>query len=371
MVAVPDVCVLTFKDVNVDHRIDCSNFPEEIPRLQEIEPKPMRQESLSNRFLAEIYVLKDLMYPEKDDVHLLEEAAKVWRKAGEDEKAQFGIKYRREIEILSIDNDLREAIRAGDTGEAKRRLNELTERNSEHKILHPVTVLIEALNTARPHDPVTALAYLDRLCQEWAPAAETVFRKEAKALLAPFWRAVGQALESMSFDPDNPDRHASRAYLECGDWEAVVRVVQAERKFENQPILLERMAESLWRIDQGMQAIASWFILCWQAPKYFEQLIESGHILDSSLLEYWNEAMDIYMEPDEPEISVEWFPAWVLLCDPRWARSIKSCGAEVGPQRAFDLVRELMMSDDEQLALRQELRKIHPALFRCFLQLHR
>ena len=50
------------------------------------------------------------------------------------------------------------------------------------------------------------------------------------------------------------------------------------------------------------------------------------------------------------EISVEWFPAWVLLCDPRWARSIKSCGAVVGPQRAFDLVRELMMSDDEQLA---------------------
>ena len=155
------------------------------------------------------------------------------------------------------------------------------------------------------------------------------------------------------------------------DWEAAIRVMQAEEEFENQPILLAWMAEAQWQNNQSRQAIEHWFELCWLDQGYFEQLIESGHILDSSLLEYWNEAMDVYMEPDEPEISVEWFPAWVLLCDPRWARSIKSCGAEVGPQRAFDLVRELMMSDDEQLALRQELRKIHPALFRCFLQLHR
>ncbi|MDE0155930.1 MAG: hypothetical protein OXI88_06855 [Gammaproteobacteria bacterium] len=46
------------------------------------------------------------------------------------------------------------------------------------------------------------------------------------------------------------------------------------------------------------------------------------------------------------------------------ARSIKSRGADSGPRRAFDLARELVMSDDEQVEARRELKDIHPGLFR-------
>ena len=494
VVAGPDVCVLTFKDVNVERRIDCSNFSEGIPRLEKNDLKPKQQEPLSTRYPAEVYVLKDLMYPGKDDEFYLKEAIKVWRKASEDQKAQFRVKYRREIEIVSIENELREAIRAGDTGEAESRLNELTECNPEHGTLVPAKAMVKAMDTARPHEPATALTYLDILEREWTPAAKTIFGREAKALLAPFWRTAGQALEGMAFDPEHPDRHASRAYLECGDWEAVICRVQAEAGFENQPLLLERLAEALWGYGQGLQALASWFVLCWLVPDHFKKLIESGHIPDllfnmvlhnfifsqddvkaskretakallapfwrtagqalesmafdaeypdhhasraylecgdweavirvvqsevgfknqpvllgrmaeahwqdkqdsrqaiehwfelcwldqryfegliegghipvSWLVECWDEAMDVDIEPDEPDISVEWFPAWVLLRDSRWAHSIESRGAEVGPQRAFDLVRELMVGDDDQLALRAELRNIHPALFRCYM----
>ena len=378
VVAGPDVCVLTFKDANVDRRIDFSNFPEGIPRLPENELKPQQQDLLSSRYPDEVYVLKDLMNPEKDDEHYLIEATKVWKKASEDERAQFKTKYRREIDLLNIENKLREAIRAGDTGEAEHKLNELAGRNSEHKILDPATVLIEALGTAHPHEPVTALMYQDRLEGEWASAGEAIFGKRAKALLTPFWRAVGQALENMAFDPAHPDRHASRAYLECGDWKAVIRVVQAEDRFEKQPVLIERMAKALWQIDQGLQALESmafdpvhsdrhasraylecgdweavirvaqaedgfekqpvlltrlaearwqnkqdkqaiecWFELCWLDQRYFEELIESEHFPAPWLVEYWNQAMDVDIECDEPDISVEWFPAWVLLCDPR------------------------------------------------------
>lgn len=494
VVAGPDVCVLTFKDANVDRSIDFSNFPEGIPRLPENELKPQQQDLLSSRYPDEVYVLKDLMNPEKDDEHYLIEATKVWKKASEDERAQFKTKYRREIDLLNIENKLREAIRAGDTGEAEHRLNELAGRNSEHKILDPATVLIEALGTAHPHEPVTALMYQDRLEGEWASAGEAIFGKRAKALLTPFWRAVGQALENMAFDPAHPDRHASRAYLECGDWKAVIRVVQAEDKFEKQPVLIERMAKALWQIDQGLQALACWFVLCrfapedfksliedgripfesfldkylylrneikarrkkkakellapfwrvagqalesmafdpvhsdrhasrayqecgdweavirvaqaedgfekqpvlltrlaearwqnkqdkqaiecwfklcWLDQRYFEELIESEHFPAPWLVEYWNQAMDVDIECDEPDISVEWFPAWVLLCDPRRACFIKSRGAKAGPQRAFDLVRTLVTSSDEQLDMRKELKDIHPVLFRRFLELHR
>ena len=70
----------------------------------------------------------------------------------------------------------------------------------------------------------------------------------------------------------------------------------------------------------------------------------------------------------EPELTMEWYPAWVMLYEPGLARSIKSRGADTGPERAFDLVRELVMSNDEQLALRRELRDIHSGLFHYFLQ---
>ena len=263
------------------------------------------------------------------------------------------------------ENDLREAIRAGNADEAQRKLNELRKRNPDHKALAPASAMIDALRSARPNDPNAALVCLNRLEQEWAAAAKALFDAEDKSLLAPLWRATGKALESMVFDPGYPGRHASRAYLECDDWNSVLRVTQAEPGFENQPVLLERTAQALWQTGQTAQAIERWFILCWSAPEYLERLIENEQISASLLLEHWNEAVNTEMEP---ELTMEWYPAWVMLHEPGLARSIKSRGAETGPERAFDLVRELVMSNDEQLALRRELRDIHSGLFHYFLQ---
>ena len=263
------------------------------------------------------------------------------------------------------ENDLREAIRAGNADEAQRKLNELRKRNPDHKALAPASAMIDALHTALPNDSNAALVCLDRLDQEWTAAAKALFYPEDKSLLAPLWRATGQALESMVFDPGYPDRHASRAYLECDDWNSVLRVTQAEPGFENQPVLLERTAQALWQTGQTTQAIECWFTLCWSAPEYLERLIENEQISASLLLEHWNEAMNTEMEP---ELTMEWYPAWVMLYEPGLARFIKSRGADTGPERAFDLVRELVMSNDEQLALRRELRDIHSGLFHYFLQ---
>ena len=81
VVAGPDVCFLTFKDVNVERRIDSSNFPEGIPRLDKNDLKPEQQKLLSTRYPADVYVLKDLMYPGKDDEFYLKEPIKVWGRA--------------------------------------------------------------------------------------------------------------------------------------------------------------------------------------------------------------------------------------------------------------------------------------------------
>ena len=261
------------------------------------------------------------------------------------------------------ENELREALRAGNANEAQQKLIELRTRNSDHNALKPASTMIEALRAALPNDLNTTLEFQDRLEQEWVPAAKTLFGVEGQEMLAPLWRAIGLALESIPFDPEYPDHHASRAYLECRDWSAALRVTQAEPDCENQPVLLERTALAFWQTDQTVQAFERWFMLCWLAPDYFENLIKNGHIPASLLLEHWNQALNVDLEP---ELSVEWFPAWLMLHVPGLARSIKSRGACAGPKRAFDLVRQLVMSDEEQLALRRELKDIHPGLFKYY-----
>ena len=262
-------------------------------------------------------------------------------------------------------NELREALRSGDAGEAEHKLGELAGLAPYHAALQPAAVIIDALRTPAPRDLSATVAYLERLEREWALAAEALFKAEGKALLSPRWRAVGQALENVAFDPAHPDCHASRAYLEAGDWDTAIDAVQAEDGFAEQPVLIGRLAQALWQIQRTVQAIERWFALCWLAPEYFTGLIGNGDISAPLLLEHWRDAINADVEP---EISTVWFPAWMILHEPGLARSIKSRGADNGPQRAFDLARALVMSDDKQMETRRELKDIHPGLFRRFLE---
>ncbi|MDE0514543.1 MAG: hypothetical protein OXI88_22520 [Gammaproteobacteria bacterium] len=247
------------------------------------------------------------------------------------------------------ENELREALLAGNASEAQQKFGELKARNPGHKTLEPAASMIDALKAEPPHDPNTALECLDRLEQAWAPAAKTLFGIDSQDILAPRWRADGLALEGIRFDPDHPDRHASRAYLACCDWASVMRVIQAEQDYERQPVLLERMAQALWQLHRTAQAMEHWFMLCWLAPAYFEKLIKNGHITALLLLEHWHTFISIDMEPG---LTTEWYPAWVLLHEPGLARSITGRDAVTGPERAFNVVKALLSGDDEQLALR-------------------
>ena len=262
------------------------------------------------------------------------------------------------------ESELREALRARNAGEAQQKLAELRTRNPDHKALEPASAMIDALIAEPPHDSNTALKRLDRLEQAWTPAAKTLFGVDGQDILAPLWRAAGLALESVRFDPEHPDHHASHAYLECCDWASVLRVIQDEPDCEHQPVLLERKAQAFWQLHRTAQAFEQWFMLCWLAPAYFEKLIENGHITASLLLEHRTTFINTEMEP---ELTTAWYPAWVLLHEPGLARSVKGRDAVIGPERAFNLIKELLLGNGEQLALRRELRDIHPGLFHYYL----
>ena len=267
-------------------------------------------------------------------------------------------------EVLA-ENELCKALYAGETGKARDWRDKLAERNPEHGKLGPARAVLELLDTAHPLDSTAALAYLDKLEQDWAPATGALLGNRAKTLLNPCWRATGQALEGMDFDPDNPGYHASRAYLECGDWQAVMHTVRNETEFKNHPVLLERLAEALWQNGEAIRAIEYWFALCWLAPQYFEQLIKSERFPDSALQRYWDQAQDT---ETAPRVSADWYPAWLLIHKPEWARLTRNNRTQTGPGKAFNLVRTLVLENGEQVALRQALRELHPGLFQCFLQ---
>ncbi len=72
----------------------------------------------------------------------------------------------------------------------------------------------------------------------------------------------------------------------------------------------------------------------------------------------------------EPELSPEWFPAWMLLQEPSLAARLAARGENDGPRRAFDLVHDLLtnrVNDAHGIALRRELKTLHPALLTGYL----
>ncbi len=88
---------------------------------------------------------------------------------------------------------------------------------------------------------------------------------------------------------------------------------------------------------------------------------------DADVAAAWNAAQD---QDVEPELSPEWFPAWMLLQEPPLAARLAPRGENDGPRRAFDVVRDLLtnrVSDARGIALRRELKALHPALLTGYL----
>lgn len=261
-------------------------------------------------------------------------------------------------------NALVEALSARNVGNARRALARLAGMDCEHAGRAPAVTLIEALEVPMPQDHATGLERLGRLTEEWLPAASTLLAGRARDFLRPLWRDIGSVLDAKRFDPQVPDSHASWAYRNGLDWENVKRSVRAVQDYAYQPVLLGRLAEAEWRLGNRLAAVRCWFDLCGVAPEYFQNLIAAQDFPDLPLQRAWRGAEEQDMDP---ELSIEWFPAWMLLQEPGLARALAPSGALVGPGRAFDVAMALLTKNPEDLELRRELNVIHPALLARFL----
>ena len=264
-------------------------------------------------------------------------------------------------------NALVDALAARDAGRARRALEQLVAIDRDHGQRFHATALIAALEMPVPEGPDQGLERLDRMEQEWTPAASALLGTRRRDFLAPLWRDIGRVLERAPFDPHRPDCHASRAYREGLDWESLRRSVLAVPGHEREPVLLARLAEAEWRLRNRAGAIERWFALCRLAPEEFERLVESPDFPDWTLRTAWRLALE---QDFEPELTPEWFPAWMLIEEPGLAGVLQLRHADDDPSRAFDAVIALLAHpdpDDRGIELRRALQAIHPGLLERYL----
>ena len=264
-------------------------------------------------------------------------------------------------------NALVDALTARNASEARGALERLVRVNRDHGQRFHAAKLISALEAPAPEGPERGVEWLERMEREWVPAASALLGARRRDFLAPLWRDIGRALDPAPFDPGNPERHASRAYREGLDWERMRRSVLAVPIYENEPVLLARLAEAHWRLRDRARAIESWLALCRLAPEEFEQLIDASDFPDWSLQHAWRVAQEQALEH---EMTPAWFPVWMLLEEPGLAGVLAPRHTDDEPSRAFDLVIALLIHpdlDERGIELRRSLQNIHPGLLERFL----
>ena len=305
--------------------------------------------------------------------------------AGEDLRAStdprldglLGTEYRRDVDQeqpdlfldgaqMEAQNALIDVLRTRDLGNAEARLRDLTELDADHWSIVHAAVLVESLGATAPTNPEEAAERLETLEQSWLPAAAALLRAAARDFLTPQWRNIGQALESAPFDPEQPRRHASWAYLNGLDWDRLKRTVLTVPDWESIPILKVRLGEAEWRLRDRRSARELWFDLCWHAPEHFAECIETASFPDTALKRAWDTARD---QDIDPPLTLPWLPAWVLIDEPGIARGSAPCGGDTGPERAFDhlLALRAVHTDREHLNRRRALKDLHPGLLGRYL----
>lgn len=268
-------------------------------------------------------------------------------------------------------NGLRHALQARRPEAAADQLALLLQRNPDHPLVPAAQLLCDALAHLHagiiPHDPAAELEAIER---HVAPAAREVLGAQARDLLAPFWRRLGQTLAGRAYDPAAERLHGSWIHAQCLDWQAVRASVLATADWAAQPLLVTRLAAACRQAGEREEAIGHWCRLCWRFPEQAAAALSDRQLPDLALRASWER----FEDQAEPAWDAAWFPAWLLLAEPGLSHrlALDAAADEPGPGRAYRLLHQLLGSDcrdaaSHEIALRQALQATSPALLRIYL----
>lgn len=194
------------------------------------------------------------------------------------------------------------------------------------------------------------------------PLAVKLLRIEAIRFLTPLWQDLTAELTGRPFDPEQPKLHVSYTGTKAFLWHDVTKAIEQEPDYSKQPILLFRYAEASFKVARELAGLEHWFLLFLLHTETAEQLIkQTGYLL---LFDDWKRFQEL-----DPELPTQFFPAWILLLKPALAKQDLILNGVAEGFRAFSLAKQLSVEplESTSIALRADLKKLNPDLFRHFL----
>jgi len=221
-----------------------------------------------------------------------------------------------------------------------------------------------AMDTAHIENPS---AWLTRLNEVIAPAARDEFAHRSIDIMAPLWRAAAAAMAAIPFSPEQPENHASQAFLLAHAWEQCLASVQQVPDWFEQASLHKRRITALSAMrDQEAERIA-WMMYCWFCPNAAATALAEADLHACGLHGLWQQFSQLEHEP-----CIEDFPALIALqnqSDGDQAPIIEDARQTLGWQHYQQIITLLTSEQhgDADIALRSALKTSSAWLFQVFM----
>jgi len=204
-------------------------------------------------------------------------------------------------------NQLRQAMRNRDPQQST-----LFDRAFSTIADDPVLARLDTIRVAMATTKITdPLAWFTHLNETIAPAARDAFAQQSIDIMAPIWRTAADAMAQTTFDPLQPDLHASQALLLAHDWEqCIATIAQTPHWFEHAPLHGRRIA-ALSAMDAHQTLRTAWMAYCWHCPDDAATALNQADLHSCGLHGAWQQFSQLEHNP-----SIEDFPALAAILAP-------------------------------------------------------
>lgn len=266
-----------------------------------------------------------------------------------------------------------EALRRRDAAAGEAAVAALAAEFGTHPLLESLGILLARLRRApaTPADRGRGQALLDDT-ERCAEAARVVFGGAADDWLAPVWQELAAAIEHLPFDPQQEALHPAPLLIRARRWAEAGGHSERIPAWRRQPAPLAWKLECEYRTGGLEPAWPLLAELAWIAPGRAERVLR---LLSDPALDELLRSFDRDYEGDGDDGEFAWFPAWVLVVEPRCAAELRlaQAGASSGPERAFRLLLDALSLErqgrhGELMAVRRQLRDMNRALFERYMR---
>jgi len=162
-----------------------------------------------------------------------------------------------------------------------------------------------AVATQCIENPAAWFTYLNDVI---APASHDEFSQRSMDIMAPLWRDAAEAMAHIPFDSEQPDNHASHAFLLAHAWEQCLISVEHIAGWFEHPSLHDRRITALSAMREHESERDAWMLYCWYCPDSSVTALDRADLHACGLHASWQHFSQL-----ETEQSIEYFPALMAL----------------------------------------------------------